>query len=321
MGVKVLRHNKTKINKCYRLMTALVFLLGTVNSIADTAAIGVIYPEVRAPYNRIFDDIIKGIKQSSKVQIHTYALSDDDNSQNISAWLHAQGTDAAILLGSRGKEMAERMPAELSVIVGATLLSDDNIRKGQVGISLTPSPGKLFSKLKELAPTVNTVNVIYHPGTSAWLVALAKHEADKYNLTFVASPAENVRDAAAFYKALMSENVEGKSAVWLLQGDPTLDERSLLPTILNEAWNTNYVVFSSNPSHVKRGALFSLFPDNIEMGVSLTNKALRVMKGEDLDVDPLENLLTAVNVRTAEHLALKITRAQERKFNLVFPVK
>jgi len=295
--------------------------LGAVNGIADTLAIAVLYPKVRAPYDRIFNDIVEGIKQGSNMPVATYALKADDEQQKVSAWLQQTNLTTVISLGNRGKTIAGRLPADFNVIVGASILSDDNAAQGHIGISLSPAPGKMFAKLKELAPSVKTVNVIYHPQTNEWLVALAKRKAVEHNLQLVATPATDVREAAKIYKKLLAKNVRGESAIWLLQGDPTLDERGLLPTILSQAWNKSHVVFSSNPSHVKRGALFSLFPDNIRMGVSLSDKALQAIQGKDRDIEPLEDLLVAVNIRTAEHLALKISRAQARKFNLVFPVK
>ena len=304
-----------------RLIPALLLLLVTLAAQAEGAAIAVLYPDVRAPYDRIFNDILKGIEQQSGKKIVTYAIKKDDSLERVNDWLEQTNPATLIALGSRGKAVAGKLGADATVVVGASILSDKNIAQGMLGISLTPSPLKLFAKLQELAPEVKTVHVIYHPDTNAWLIELAKKSAAARNLTIVATPASDVREAAIHYKTTLKENARGEHAIWLLQGDPTLDERSLLPTILSKAWNKNYVVFSSNPSHVKRGALFSLFPDNIKMGASLAQKAQRIMKGKDQDVDPLEDLLIAVNVRTAEHLSLGISRAQARDFNLVFPAK
>lgn len=302
-------------------MSALLLVLATFAVRAEGAAVAVLYPDVRAPYDRIFNDILKGIEQESGKGVVTYAIKKGDSLQQLNDWLTRTNPASVISLGSRGKAVAAMLDEEFKVVVGASILSDENITNGLLGISLTPSPIKLFSKLQQLAPDVKKIHVVYHSETNAWLIDLAKKAAVERGLQIVAVPAVDARDAASHYKAILKGNVKGEESVWLLQGDPTLDERSLLPTILSKAWNKNFVVFSSNPSHVKRGALFSLYPDNIQMGASLSEKAQRVMKGKDRDVDPLEDLLIAVNVRTAEHLSLKITRAQEREFNLVFPLK
>lgn len=304
-----------------RLLSALLLVLATFAVRAEGAAVAVLYPDVRAPYDRIFNDILKGIEQEARTNVVTYAIKKEDSLQQVSDWLNRTNPATVISLGSRGKAVASMLGEDINVVVGASILSDKNIASGLLGISLTPSPVKLFSKLQQLAPDVKKIHVVYHSETNAWLIHKAKQAAVKRGLEVIAVPAVDARDAASHYKTILKGNVKGAQAVWLLQGDPTLDERSLLPTILSKAWNKNFVVFSSNPSHVKRGALFSLYPDNIQMGESLSEKAYRVMNGKDRDVDPLEDLLIAVNVRTAEHLSLKITRAQEREFNLVFPLK
>lgn len=302
-------------------MSALFLVLITFAVRAEGAAVAVLYPDVRAPYDRIFDDILKGIEQEAGKRVVSYAMKKEDGLEQISDWLSRTNPSSVISLGSQGKAVANKLGDDIKVVVGASILSDENIADGLFGISLTPSPVKLFSKLQQLAPEVKKVHVVYHSEMNAWLIELAKRMAADRGLEVVALPAVDVREAASHYKSILAGDAKGREGVWLLQGDPTLDERSLLPTILSKAWNKNFVVFSSNPSHVKRGALFSLYPDNFQMGTSLSEKARRVVTGKDQDVDPLEDLLIAVNIRTAEHLSLKITRAQEREFNLVFPLK
>jgi putative ABC transport system substrate-binding protein len=304
-----------------RFFPALCLLLATFAVKAEGAAVAVLYPEVRAPYDRIFNDILQGIEQQANGKVVTYALKGEEGLTHVKGWLEQNDPAAIISLGSHGKALADNLALGPKVVVGASMLSDLNISQGVLGISLTPAPEKLFSRLKQLAPKVKKVHVVYQPETNTWLINRAMRAAKDYQLEVQAFPAADVREAAALYKKILKETADGAQAVWLLQGDPTLDERSLLPTILRNAWNKSFVVFSSNPSHVKRGALFSLYPDNVKMGASLAKKAQNILKGIDQDVDPLDDLLIAVNVRTAEHLSLRISRAQEREFNLVFPLK
>jgi putative ABC transport system substrate-binding protein len=115
---------------------------------------------------------------------------------------------------------------------------------------------------------------------------------------------------------------EAPEALWVPQDESVLDENSLLPVLLKEAWDRNLVLFSSTPEYVKKGALFSLYPDNTGMGRSLAALALQQAqeprpKGSALL--PLRDLLIAVNLRTAEHLGLRFPGQEMRKFDLVFP--
>ena len=97
-----------------------------------------------------------------------------------------------------------------------------------------------------------------------------------------------------------------------------MDERAILPLTLRESWNRNIAVFSSNPSHVPRGVLFSLYPDNRAMGRTLAAMAVEEGNGA-ASIEPLGDLRVAVNLRTAEHLGLDLSSRQRREFDLVFP--
>lgn len=279
----------------------------------------VLYPDMREPYRTIFDDIIGGIKGQYAGQVISLPLGQTIKSGNIKGWLAENQPGVIISLGNRGRDMASELGSDYRVITGATMLSDDNIRAGLGGISLTPAPERLFRQLRSLAPKVKTVRVIYHPHTSNWLINEARQAAEQAGLKLLAEPAENIMDAAARYREIMASTRNGEEALWLLQGDPTLDERGLLPLILSQAWEKNLLIFSSNPSHVQRGALFSLFPDNIGLGRRLAEKARQVAKGKDFGAETMHDLRIAVNVRTAKHLNLNISRADELGFDLVFP--
>jgi putative ABC transport system substrate-binding protein len=110
--------------------------------------------------------------------------------------------------------------------------------------------------------------------------------------------------------------------LWLPQDSVTVEESSVLPLVLQEAWKRSLVVFSSSVSHVKRGALFSLYPNNIELGRNLADTALgRASSGGAAvrAIMPLREVLVAVNVRTAGHLGLGIGTRQQQAFDMVFP--
>ena len=101
-----------------------------------------------------------------------------------------------------------------------------------------------------------------------------------------------------------------------------MNDRVILPMILEQAWEKQVVVFSSNPSHVNKGALFALYPDNEGMGRTLgalADNILAKKRPASPGLLPLRDLLTATNLRTAEHLGIQYTQAQREEFSLVFP--
>lgn len=310
---------KNKKLRCFILITLVAIGYSTLGARAEGAPIAVLYPDVREPYSGIFKDIIGGVEDASSARVQTFSLKKGDSPEAVRAWLSEKNPQAVILLGNRGKSLAADLAGDYKALVGAVILDNENVEQGLAGISLAPSPQRLYAKLKEMAPKVRRISVVYHPQTNGWLIEQGKAAAGAQGYELIAYPANDVREAAALYRKVIDAQDNGFDAIWLLQGDPTLDERSLLPTLLNQAWSKNSVVFSSNPSHVKRGALFSLFPDNVGMGKSLAKKAAQMVKGAKVTAEPLEDLLIAVNVRTAEHLNLKIDRADQQGFDLVFP--
>jgi putative ABC transport system substrate-binding protein len=192
---------------------------------------------------------------------------------------------------------------------------------GLTGISLTPDPGNLFQTLKELIPTIKRVTVIYSQEHSGWLIDLAQESAKRYALKLNAFPTQDLREAAVLYRDILSKLESGIDAIWLPQ-DKTIDEQTILPLVLQVAWEQNLAIFSSNFSHIKNGVLFALYPDNENMGRSLAELALKQIgndKNAPMGIMPLRDLFIAVNIRTAEHLGLKFTTQMKRKFDLIFP--
>ena len=89
---------------------------------------------------------------------------------------------------------------------------------------------------------------------------------------------------------------------------------------MEKAWAREIVVFSSKPSHAKRGALFSTYPDNFVLGQHLFKMVNELaLLPEDKKFAPLSSMQLAVNLRTAAHLGLKYSAEQQQKFKLTFP--
>ncbi|MBQ0723805.1 MAG: hypothetical protein KBT50_02230, partial [Cycloclasticus sp.] len=131
----------------------------------------------------------------------------------------------------------------------------------------------------------------------------------------------NTKQAASAYRKIAKTENTAFNALWLLQHEPTLDEKSLVPKILADAWQMSQTVISSNPAHVRRGALLSILPDNVRLGEELARAADKIVKLQPAGIKPMPSELLVVNTRTAKHLELLISPSQESKFALVYPRK
>ena len=278
----------------------------------------VIYPEIREPYRSIFESIVRGIEQEDVGDVEVRLLKSGADARALDAWLAKTRAQAVVALGRTGLTAVQTLPEEYKRIVGAVLVKPSADLQGIWGISLTPDPDRLFRQLKEMANGVERVFVVYNPDENQWLVDRAQESAAVLGLELNAVPASDLREAAAVYRRLLPTLSGPKDAIWLPQDRQTVDDRAILPLILEKAWNGHIVLFSSSPGHVKRGALFSMYPDHEAMGRRLGDLVVRNSAAAP-SVDPLRDLKVAVNKRTAEHLGITFSSRDLRKFGLVFP--
>lgn len=284
------------------------------------ANIAVLYPDIGEPYRSVFTKIIEGIEDKTKVRVASYAIGSNQNAAELNAELKRQNVRVVIALGKNGLKAAHAIDhSNINIVAGGVLAVPENEARGIAVHSLAPDPELLFSRLKVLVPQAKRVHVVYDPHQNAWLVALARPAAKALGLELVLHEAADLKTAIQQYQAIFA-NAEARDALWLPQDSTTVEESTVLPLVLQEAWNRNVTVFSSSLAHVKRGILFSLYPNNLELGRNLANSALGQLASNTEPapgVTPLKDVLLAVNLRTASHLGLNINNKQG--FDLVFP--
>src|SRR5204862_5215720 len=98
-------------------------------------------------------------------------------------------------------------------------------------------------------------------------------------------------------------------------------EATILPIVLRESWNRGVPIFSSSVLHVKKGALFALYPNNVGLGRDLATLARALSNGEPVPrgIMPLRAVRTALNTRTASHMGLAIASVQQLAFDALYP--
>jgi putative ABC transport system substrate-binding protein len=171
-------------------------------------------------------------------------------------------------------------------------------------------------------PGARRIHMVYDPKQNAWLARVALEAAQSQDLELVVYPAADLRTAMQYYQKILTTINPKRDALWLPQDSTTVDDASVLPLALESAWSRSFVVFSSSLSHVSRGALFALYPDNFDMGRDLAGAALERIDAkpqENHTVTPLRAVRWTVNLRTASHLGLRLSTEQERRVNMAFP--
>lgn len=284
-------------------------------------AIAVVYPEIGEPYRSVFGKIIEGIQAQARTQVVSYAVTAGTDAVTLRSNLKAKNVRVVIALGRQGMRTADALNREFGVVVGGVMAVPEDEARHRAVISLSPDPALLFARLKSLAPQVKRVHIIYDPQQNNWLLRLAREAAREQGLELVAQEATDLKTAVRLYQDVLARADVERDALWLPQDATTVDEATILPLVLRESWDRRLPVFSSSFSHVRRGVLFSLFPDNLGLGRNLAGTALGLIgaaESSNRGVVPLKDVQTAVNLRTARHLGLNFTSRQQQSFDLVF---
>ena len=302
-------------------LAGLAGLSGSPCQAADPArSIAVIYPDLGEPFRSVFATIIEGVEDRLHGRVTSFAAGNNAGPADFAEDIRRKEIKVLIGLGRSGMRVAAGLTNDLGVVVGCVVSVQENEAKGFPVHTLAPDPVLLLQRLRKLMPAVKRVHVIFDPRLNAWLIRLARDAARAEGMELL--PYEAVDQAAALrlYAQVLAAADPARDALWLAQDSTTVDDNAVLPLVLKEGWNRGLAVFSSNVSHVKRGALFSLYPDNLELGRSLANAAVRSLGSPRPapGVQPLRETRAAVNTRTAAHLGLDI-QSRLPTFDLVFP--
>jgi putative ABC transport system substrate-binding protein len=312
-------------------MLCLAILLGSGQALSDNsgkvadkvvanARIAVIYPDIGEPYRSVFEQIITGIEDKANSHIVKFAMGQNVDVAVLKDSLRQQNVKVVIALGRQGMKIASALDKNIGVVVGGVITAPEAEVSGLPVNSLSPDPELLFSHLKELMPSVRRVFAVYDPRQNGWMIRLAKEAALAQGLELVAFESQDLRGAMKNYQDIFATADSRHDALWLLQDSTTVEDGSVFPMVLQESWGRNLAVFSSSIVHVRRGVLFSLYPDNAEMGRHLAETALEYIASGDYGEHGmilLREVLMAINLRTADHLGLKPNL--KRNYGMVFP--
>lgn len=290
-----------------------ILSLCCISTIGQSAELLVVYPEVRAPFSKIFNDISTGAEEGFVGDTSSVAIREGEE---VGSLLTRKKPDVVLALGKRSLSSLKASDNNVLVILGAV----NEEQYDYPGISMVPDPEVILDKLILLSPSVKQVHVVKKSrgidvqleGASEYLVEHGKK--------LIVHESGDIREAANIYAELIEKANAGDS-IWILQ-DGSYVNSAIFSLLLDAAWSKNLVVFSSNPLHVKRGALFAVYPNNRDMGESLGKLANQVLSdGMKPGLQPLRDVLVAVNERTGNHLGLALTTEVKNNVDLLLPAR
>ncbi len=297
-------------------------LFGLLIAFASQAAtppkLLVVYPKINPAYDQIFDEIIAGIAAHPKADYATLVIQPSTTAQEISRYIRRNDISAVIALGKQSYDLVHVLQSEIPIVHGGLLITPGDHN----GISLLGAPEQFFNKLTDIAPTVKRVFTVYNEENSGWIIRLAQQSAKSRGIELKAYAANDLREAVHKFKTILEQANGPSDSVWLLL-DNILPDKTILPMALESAWQRKFILFSNNPSHSRRGALFALFPDHQQMGNSLATLALEkaAETTPQRRVIPLNDLKISLNRRTAAHLGITYSKTVEEELDVVYPIR
>ena len=299
------------------LFALIATFLAISKASASEGSIAVLYPDVERPYLDVFQRIMDGVEAQTDGVLFRYPVRGGQDVAKISREIEQNHVKAVISLGRQGSNAAARLQTRLPIIAGG-VLSPAGAPAGESVISMSPDPALLFSWMKRIFPGLKRVFVAYDPRYGVWLINLAKKAAIDQGLELISHESGDTRDAVVYYQDFFRSADPRTDGLWLPDDPTTTDDGVVLPMVLQESWDMRIAVFSGSISHVRRGVLFALYPDNFSLGKRLSLLAQKSMTPETsrrASVMPLRDVRSAINIRTASHLSIDT----DQTFTTTFP--
>ena len=274
---------------------------------AEGGGLAVLYPDIGEPFRSVFASILEGIREQARQPVPGFAVTGDATPPALIEELRKRDVRVVIALGRSGLKAAAALDRAIGVVAGCVIGAPEAQAQAYTVHSLAPDPALVFAQLRRLVPGARRVFVVHDP-QNAWLAKLAAEAARAAGMELVAFEADEPKRALRAYQELIAAIDPKRDALWLPQDATTVEETTLLPLVLQEAWQRSFAVCSSNVAHVRRGALFALYPDNPALGRSLAQSALETLAGRRTarGMLPLRDVLVAANHRTAAHLGIEL---------------
>ncbi len=301
---------------CVLLACALVLALVQPAS-AKTFKFAVVVPQTSSKAQFIYDNIVRGMSRVADVELEIYPIRSVD--KRVESALHKKladsNADAIISIGKSAHTLVKDFPTKIPLIAGGVSISPSSAS----GVSLTGDPEEFFANLRRIAPQVDRVFIIYNREINGWWVDIAVAQAKLYDIELKALVADDVKSGARLYQRTLERARFGKDAIWIPLVS-IVPAKTVMPMVLKTAWDKNLVVFSNSAAHTRQGALFSLYPNNFELGKQLVELAIELATANSATVKvvPVKKLRTAFNASMAQHLGLKNASGQDGDFDKVY---
>lgn len=281
----------------------------------------IIVPEASGPAKKIYDQVVSGVTSNTALDPEIIQINSESNDDWLFSQINKHKPELIIPIGNKSYKRC------LSIYQHPKWTNDIKIVAGGISgkpngiptLSLTGSPLTTINHIKELAPDVQDIRLVYSDDLNGWWYNQAVELAASTGITIQGYRADNLQHGVKLYKTLIKEANKKTTAIWIpLKG--IVPSKTILPLVLEKAWAKKLPVISNNPSHTRLGGLMALYPHHFAMGQQLAEFAINhYSHGKAKKIIGTDTLRIAINVRTSSHLGLRFDNTDMDRFDKVFP--
>lgn len=293
-----------------RAIAVVLALLTASHALGEKVLI--LYPLVREPYTKIYQDTLEGIGEAYKGARTTLAIVPG---QHLEPGVLARA--APHLYVALGNDAARELGTVAPDVPVITTANQDIAFKVRYRLAYYPDPDTLLAQLRKFQPDIRSLSVVAETDADPYQRRVRDTLA-RAGIGLKICVAGSLAEAAVCYRQLL-DVATTQDAIWILHGGKLL-EPALLTNILSAAWERQLTVLSSNPDHVRRGALFSLYPDNLSAGRQLGDMITACLAPGNCtrsETSYLHTMGIALNERTSRHLGLVISPEARKSADLI----
>ena len=288
-------------NKTFVLIFALFGFFVTKAHAEDIAIV------VGADYN-VYKQALEGFKAKINHSAQEYGMQNDvEEGKKIAREIKKENPKLIFCIGNKAtqviKSEIENIPIVYALVINPSQygLSGENI----CGVSWEPQPLKEFEVLKQIAPNLKKVGVIYNPESYQNLTDEAQNSALGIGLQLIAKPARSLSEVNKALEELLPQ-IE---AFWMTP-DPLVSNSDVFKKLVFDTLLKGVILFCPAENFVKDGAVFSLSVRFKDSGAQAAGIANKILEGKatckDIGIERPEGLDLFINQKIVNKLGISV---------------
>lgn len=303
--------------RIYLFVLQIVVLVLTLNpatgnqlQAADNPLIAILSTQESAQYLKVVESFEQQVNTLfPEVKFVRYFLH-KDKKENSKIIKKINGNSPALLFTLGSKATAIGLKSNTVLALVATMIVNDNAiaqSNRATGVFLTYPPEVQIEWLRRFIPSANSGLILYNPKENEKQAEEIRKKAAREDFIIELMPVESVKELPPVLKSL------GRKGTTLLGlHDRIVYSRKTAKAVLLSTLRNRIPFAGSSPSWVKAGALYALSWDYTDLGRqcgSIAGKILSGIPAGDITPATPDKINYVVNMKTADHLKLKIDPA------------